>query len=284
MTGTPAGDAQVQMLFGHLLVLATAPAPGTIIPTMFSVAELWRKQQADNPELLTCSLGVMMFRCLLQEMNNRLCHALKTKEVLEALMKQDMLTDKQDWRYMIWDKDNGKLAPDTTRNPLSTKELQATLQEAANLLQNTPEMLTRFQLHPAPRTGDHQCHGPLPYRCHAQGQSTLSDSAQVVATRHLLNGRLKAGTGQAQSGRASGDGDAQSFVLSLRLRNDVNQCYANSLTLALTWTVLLHGGRTASPLQALFLRLNSQRAADHLTQIAGVANVCQWLAQAVTAA
>ena len=48
-----------------------------------------------------------------------------------------------------------------------------------------------FQLHPAPRTGDHQCHGPLPYRCHAQGQSTLSDSAQVVATRHLLNGRLR---------------------------------------------------------------------------------------------
>ena len=124
-----------------------------------------------------------------------------------------------------------------------------------------------FQLYPAPRTGDHQCHGSLPYRCHAQGQSTLSDSAQVVATQCVAPAQRasQAGTGQAQSGRASGDGDAQSFVLSLRLRNDVNQCYANSLTLALTWTVLLHGGRTASPLQALFLRLRQTRKGQLIT-------------------
>ena len=178
---------------GYFLVLATAPAPGTIIPTMFSVAELWRKQQADNPELLTCSLGVMMFRCLLQEMSNRLCHALKTKEVLEALMKQDMLTDKQDWRYMIWDKDNGKLAPDTTRNPLSTKELQATLQEAANLLQNTPEMLTRFSC--TQRLEQETTNAMVPFLIDV----TLRDSRlfQILhkwsrlSVWHLLNGRLR---------------------------------------------------------------------------------------------
>lgn len=45
----------------------------------------------------------------------------------------------------------------------------------------------------------------------------------------------------------------------------MNQCYANSLTLALTWTVLLHGGRTASPLQALFLRLRQTRKGQLIT-------------------
>ena len=129
---------------GFFLVLATAPAAGTVIPTMFNVAELWRKQQAESPELLTCSLGIMMFRCLLQELNNRLCLALKSKEVLDGLAKQEMITDKQDWRYMTWDKDNGKLVPDGTRSPMTTKDLQKSLQEAASLLQNSPEMITRF--------------------------------------------------------------------------------------------------------------------------------------------
>ena len=129
---------------GFFLVLATAPAAGTVIPTMFNVAELWRKQQAESPELLTCSLGIMMFRCLLQELNNRLCLALKSKEVLDGLAKQEMITDKQDWRYMTWDKDNGKLVPDGTRSPMTTKDLQKSLQEAANMLQNSPEMITRF--------------------------------------------------------------------------------------------------------------------------------------------
>ena len=124
-----------------------------------------------------------------------------------------------------------------------------------------------FQLHPAPRTGDHQCHGPLPHRCHAQGQPTLSDSAQVVAAQCVAPAQRasQAGTCQAESGRAPGDGDAQSFVLSLKLRNDVNQCYANSLALALAWTVQLHGGRTALPLQALFLKLRQTRKGQLIT-------------------
>ena len=129
---------------GFFLVLATAPAAGTVIPTMFEVAELWRKKQMETPEQITCSLGVMMMRCLLQELSNRLSHALKTPEVVAALIKQEMLTDKQDWLYMLWDKDNGKLMPDPTRNPLSTKDLQQTLQDAASMLQHHPEVITRF--------------------------------------------------------------------------------------------------------------------------------------------
>ena len=129
---------------GFFLVLATAPAAGTVIPTMFEVAELWRKKQMETPEQITCSLGVMMMRCLLQELSNRLSHALKTPEVVAALTKQEMLTDKQDWMYMLWDKDNGKLMPDPTRNPLSTKDLQQTIQDAANMLQHHPEVITRF--------------------------------------------------------------------------------------------------------------------------------------------
>ena len=129
---------------GFFLVLATAPAAGTVIPTMFEVAELWRKKQAETPEQITCSLGVMMLRCLLQELSNRLSHALKSPEVVAALIKQEMLTDKQDWMYMLWDKDNGKLMPDPTRTPLSTNDLQQTFQDAANMLQHHPEVITRF--------------------------------------------------------------------------------------------------------------------------------------------
>ncbi|CAE7357022.1 RTase, partial [Symbiodinium sp. KB8] len=93
---------------GFFLVLATAPAAGTVIPTMFEVAELWRKKQMETPEQITCSLGVMMMRCLLQELSNRLSHALKTPEVVAALTKQEMLTDKQvvrmgaDWGCLIF--------------------------------------------------------------------------------------------------------------------------------------------------------------------------------------
>ncbi|CAE7379497.1 unnamed protein product, partial [Symbiodinium microadriaticum] len=83
--------------------------------TMFEVAELWRKKQAETPEQITCSLGVMMLRRLLQELSNRLSHALKSPEVLAALVKQEMVTDKQDWMYMLWDKDNGKLMPQMPR-------------------------------------------------------------------------------------------------------------------------------------------------------------------------
>ncbi|CAE7494426.1 Pol, partial [Symbiodinium sp. KB8] len=129
---------------GFFLVLATAPAAGTVIPTMFEVAELWRKKQAETPEQITCSLGVMMLRCLLQELSNRLSHALKSPEVVAALIKQEMLTDKQDWMYMLWDKDNGKLMPDPTRTPLSTNDLQQTFQDAANMLQHHPEVITRY--------------------------------------------------------------------------------------------------------------------------------------------
>ncbi|CAE7639771.1 unnamed protein product [Symbiodinium necroappetens] len=82
---------------------------------MFEVAGLCRKKQAETPEQITCSLGVMMLRCLLQELSNRLSHALKSPEVLAALVKQEMVTDKQDWMYMLWDKDNGKLMPQMPR-------------------------------------------------------------------------------------------------------------------------------------------------------------------------
>ena len=251
---------------GFFLVLATAPAAGTVIPTMFNVAELWRKQQAESPELLTCSLGIMMFRCLLQELNNRLCLALKSKEVLDGLAKQEMITDKQDWRYMTWDKDNGKLVPDGTRSPMTTKDLQKSLQEAANLLQNSPEMITRFCSTQKLLPETTNAMNPLPDRCHAEGRSHVPDSASMVPAECLASAEraLAPGSGQAYTYRDQDSESAQSYVLGLQLRNDANQCYANSLVLALAWTVQRHGAPTAVSLQALLLKLQRARAGQPL--------------------
>ena len=52
----------------------------------------------------------------------------------------------------------------------------------------------------------------------------------------------------------------QRIRANMQLRNDANQCYVNSLVLALAWTVQRHGGPTAVSLQALLLRLQRARA------------------------
>ena len=73
--------------------------------------------------------------------------------------------------------------------------------------------------------------------------------------------------GQAESCGTSRSQHDPSPLLSLRLKNEAgtNQCYANSSILALSWSVLQHGGQTASPLQALIRRLVQTRREQLIT-------------------
>ena len=114
--------------------------------------------------------------------------------------------------------------------------------------------------------GDHQCDDPLPDRCHAEGRSHVPDSASMVPAECLASAEraLAPGSGQAHTSRDQDSESAQSYVLGLQLRNDANQCYANSLVLALAWTVQRHGGPTAVSLQALLLKLQRARAGQPL--------------------
>ena len=182
--------------------------------------------------------------------------------------QQEMLTDKQDWMYMLWDKDNGKLMPDPTRNPLSTKDLQQTIQDAASMLQHHRGDHPVLQYSEARRKHS-ACSSAIPHRRLASGRQDVSNPEPVVASECVasLARAVAPSPGQAESCGTSRPQHDPSPLLSLRLKNEAgtNQCYANSSILALSWSVLQHGGQTASPLQALIRRLVQTRREQQIT-------------------
>ena len=141
---------------------------------MFSVAELWRKQQAENPELPHLFIG---------------CHDVQVSPPRDEQSTLPCPEDEGGPRgtseagyahgqagLAVHDLGQGQrqAGPGHHSQPLVN---QGAASDAAGGGQPAAELAgdaNSFQLHPAPRAGDHQCHGPLPYRCHAQGQPTLS--------------------------------------------------------------------------------------------------------------
>ena len=94
---------------------------------------------------------------------------------------------------MQWDKDNSKLVPDPTRPPLSTQDLQQTFQDAASMLQHTPDMITRFCS--TQRLQEDTKNAMVPFLIDV----TLRDGRMFqilqrwsrLSVWHLLNGRLR---------------------------------------------------------------------------------------------
>ena len=123
--------------------------------------------------------------------------------------------------------------------------------------------------HSAARRKHSACSSAVPHRCVASGWQDVSNPESVVASECVASlARATApGPGQAESCGTSCSQHDPSPLLSLRLKNEAgtNQCYANSSILALSWSVLQHGGHTASPLRALIRRLVQARRAQLIT-------------------
>ena len=114
-----------------------------------------------------------------------------------------------------------------------------------------------------------ECTGAVSHRCFASGRQDVSDLESVVTSECVASPAraVAPGPGQAESCGAPRSQHDPSSLLSLRLKNDAgtNQCYANSSIFALFWSVLQHGGRTATPLQALIRRLVQTRREQLVT-------------------
>ena len=107
-----------------LLMLQTAPRPGTVVPAMFRVASAWKEKRASNPQQLTQSLKQVTLVCLIKELAARAEVAFRTPEARRQAEGMGLL-EGEAWVYQVWDSQKQANIRDTTRKPLPIADFQA---------------------------------------------------------------------------------------------------------------------------------------------------------------
>ena len=125
-----------------LLVLQTAPHPGTVIPSLFKVAAAWKAKRERSPNELTQSLKQVTLACLVKELATRADIAYQTPDARKQAESMGLL-EGDSWVYQIWDPQAQQNVRDRSRKPVPVEDFRgqtATLQKYI-----LEDGLTRFQ-------------------------------------------------------------------------------------------------------------------------------------------
>ena len=114
-----------------------------MVPVLCEAADKWRTLKETEPDKLTYSLKLAMFKQLLISLHQRLSETIKDKEAMERATSLNWVDEKQHWRHLNWSPVQQRLEIDQSLRPIPTEDLLTQLVQVRKAV--TEESLLRFK-------------------------------------------------------------------------------------------------------------------------------------------
>ncbi|CAE7491773.1 unnamed protein product [Symbiodinium sp. CCMP2592] len=229
-----------------VLYLFVRSGPEGMVPVLCEAAEKWRKMKEEEPEKITYSLKLMLFKQLLITLHQRLTNMIADEDALAKAKNLNWIDDQKHWKHLTWNPTKQCLEVDNSVRPIPAEDLLAQLVQMRKAV--TEETLVRFKSMRKLTTEvtSDWIQFQICMSLRPEGGAMWSTLNQWIgqASWHTLGCRLR-------RDRPNYDTLA---VLRLIFHNPSNLCYLHSTIYALLWTILqarLHDAYISPPPQAL---------------------------------
>ncbi|CAE7475477.1 Pol [Symbiodinium sp. CCMP2592] len=232
-----------------VLYLFVRSGPEGMVPVLCEAAEKWRKMKEEEPEKITYSLKLMLFKQLLITLHQRLTNMIADEDALAKAKNLNWIDDQKHWKHLTWNPSKQCLEVDNSVRPIPAEDLLAQLVQMRKAV--TEETLVRFKSMRKLTTEvtSDWIQFQICLSLRPEGGAMWSTLNQWIgqASWHTLGCRLR-------RDRPNYDTLVQEAVLRLIFHNPSNLCYLHSTIYALLWTILqarLHDAYISPPPQAL---------------------------------
>ncbi|CAE7688693.1 unnamed protein product [Symbiodinium sp. CCMP2592] len=232
-----------------VLYLFVRSGPEGMVPVLCEAAEKWRKMKEEEPEKITYSLKLMLFKQLLITLHQRLTNMIADEDALAKAKNLNWIDDQKHWKHLTWNPTKQCLEVDNSVRPIPAEDLLAQLVQMRKAV--TEETLVRFKSMRKLTTEvtSDWIQFQICMSLRPEGGAMWSTLNQWIgqASWHTLGCRLR-------RDRPNYDTLVQEAVLRLIFHNPSNLCYLHSTIYALLWTILqarLHDAYISPPPQAL---------------------------------
>ncbi|CAE7535527.1 Pol, partial [Symbiodinium sp. CCMP2592] len=232
-----------------VLYLFVRSGPEGMVPVLCEAAEKWRKMKEEEPEKITYSLKLMLFKQLLITLHQRLTNMIADEDALAKAKNLNWIDDQKHWKHLTWNPTKQCLEVDNSVRPIPAEDLLAQLVQMRKAV--TEETLVRFKSMRKLTTEvtSDWIQFQICMSLRPEGGAMWSTLNQWIgqASWHTLGCRLR-------RDRPNYDTLVQEAVLRLIFHNPSNLCYLHSTIYALLWTILqarLHDAYVSPPPQAL---------------------------------
>ncbi|CAE6947708.1 unnamed protein product [Symbiodinium sp. CCMP2592] len=128
--------------YGALPLFVRSGADG-MVPVLCDAAEKWRKMKEEEPEKISFSLKLAMFKQLLISLHQRLTNMMADEEALARAKALNWIDEHKHWRHLTWNPTQQRLEIDNSLRPLPAEDLLAQLVQMRKAV--TEETLMRFK-------------------------------------------------------------------------------------------------------------------------------------------
>ena len=114
-----------------------------MVPVLCEAADKWRAMKEAEPDKLTYSLKLAMFKQLLISLHQRLSETIKDKAAMDRAASLNWVDERQHWRHLHWSPAQQRLEVDQSLRPIPTEDLLTQLVQVRKAV--TEESLLRFK-------------------------------------------------------------------------------------------------------------------------------------------
>ena len=114
-----------------------------MVPVLCEAADKWRAMKEAEPDKLTYSLKLAMFKQLLISLHQRLSETIKDKAAMDRAASLNWVDERQHWRRLHWSPAQQRLEVDQSLRPIPTEDLLTQLVQVRKAV--TEETLLRFK-------------------------------------------------------------------------------------------------------------------------------------------
>ncbi|CAE7203240.1 unnamed protein product [Symbiodinium sp. CCMP2592] len=126
-----------------VLYLCVRSGPEGMVPVLCEAAEKWRKMKEEEPEKITYSLKLMLFKQLLITLHQRLTNMIADEDALAKAKNLNWIDDQKHWKHLTWNPTKQCLEVDNSVRPIPAEDLLAQLVQMRKAV--TEETLVRFK-------------------------------------------------------------------------------------------------------------------------------------------
>ncbi|CAE6971438.1 unnamed protein product [Symbiodinium sp. CCMP2592] len=126
-----------------VLYLFVRSGPEGMVPVLCDAAEKWRKMKEEEPEKITYSLKLMLFKQLLITLHQRLTTMIADEDALAKAKTLNWIDDQKHWKHLTWNPSKQCLEVDNSVRPIPAEDLLAQLVQMRKAV--TEETLVRFK-------------------------------------------------------------------------------------------------------------------------------------------
>ncbi|CAE7840044.1 unnamed protein product [Symbiodinium sp. CCMP2592] len=126
-----------------VLYLFVRSGPEGMVPVLCEAAEKWRKMKEEEPEKITYSLKLMLFKQLLITLHQRLTNMIADEDALAKAKNLNWIDDQKHWKHLTWNPTKQCLEVDNSVRPIPAEDLLAQLVQMRKAV--TEETLVRFK-------------------------------------------------------------------------------------------------------------------------------------------